>query len=88
MNGLPDTYKHKLYAAHAFITWWGIMVQIIYTIQNQSILIVWWWPAAMLVAELMALPLAWSSKIGIWKVCHIVGAVLCAILLAGVLAYR
>ena len=85
---LLETYKHKLYGAHAIITWWGIAVQIIYTFQNHSILIVWWWPAAMLAAELMALPLAWSSKIGIWKWCHVIGSILVGILLVGVVAYH
>lgn len=64
------------------------MAQVVYTYENQSILIVWWWPTAMLMGELMALPLAWSSKYGIWKWCHIIGAILCGILLIGVLLYR
>ncbi len=64
------------------------MAQVVYIYENQTILIVWWYPAAMLAAELMALPLAWSSKIGIWKLCHIVGAILCVVFLAGVLLYR
>jgi len=85
---LSDRTKYILYVGHAFIAWSGLFGQLLWVFHNQSILIVWWWPAAMLAAELMALPLAWSSKYGIWKWCHIGGAVLCAILLVGVLIFK
>ncbi len=86
---LLETYKHKLYGAHAIIIWFGAVWQIVHVFGAQSAQdITLLWVGALLASELIALPLACSSEHRIWKLCHVVGAILCAILLVGVVIYR
>ena len=86
---LLETYKHKLYGAHAIIVWVGAIWQITHIFSHQSAQdITLLWVGALLASELIALPLACSSEHKIWGVCHIIGAILCAVLLAGVILYR
>ena len=77
-----------LYGFHAFIIWVGSIWQIhhIFTAQSAKDLTPFW-IGCLLVAELAALPLACSSPYRLWKICHIVGACLVAVLLGGVILY-
>ena len=86
---MKEQTRTRLYASHAIIIWAGAVWQIahIFTYKSAQDITVFW-VSALLISELVALPLACSSRFGIWAVCHKVGAVLCAILLIGVLAYR
>lgn len=89
MNQLSDRTKYILYAAHAIWVWYAVSVQGVHIIINRSAEdVVLALPIGMLLSELVALPLSCSSKYGIWGWCHRVGAVLWAIVLVGVLAYR
>ncbi len=84
-----ETYKHKLYAGHAIVVWVGAIWQIIHVFSYQSAQdITLLWVGALLASEIIALPLACSSKYKIWGTCHIVGAILCAVLLVGVIIYK
>ena len=86
---LLEAYKHKLYGAHAFIVWFGAIWQIVYVFSHQSAQdITLLWVGALFASELIALPLSCSSGYKIWRACHIVGAILSAILLIGVVIYR
>lgn len=86
---LLETYKHKLYGMHAVIIWFGAIWQINHVFSHQSAQdITLLWVGALLASEIIALPLACSSKYKIWGTCHIVGVILCAILLVGVIIYR
>ena len=89
MNKLSDRTKYILYAMHAMIVWSGAIWQIAHIFTHKSAQdVTLFWVSALLVSELVALPLACSSKFGIWALCHRVGCVLCTILLIGVVLYR
>ena len=78
----------KLYAFHTAIVWAGSIWQIIHTFTTKSVEdIAVWWIIALLVAQIIAIPLSFCSHFGIWKICRVGSAILCAILLIGVLLY-
>lgn len=86
---MREQTRTRLYASHALIIWAGAVWQIVHVFSHRSAQdITIFWVSALLVSELVALPLACSSRFGIWALCHRVGAVLCAILLIGVLAFK
>lgn len=89
MNKLSEQTRTRLYATHAVIIWAGAIWQIahIFTYKSAQDITVFW-VSALLVSELVALPLACSSRFGIWALCHRVGCILCTILLIGVVLYR
>lgn len=86
---LLETYKHKLYGAHAIIVWCGAIWQNIYVYSHQSAEdITLFWVGALFASEIIALPLSRGSKHKVWGWCHIVGSILIGALLVGVLLYR
>ena len=86
---MKEQTRTRLYATHAIIIWSGAIWQIAHIFRYESAQdITIFWVSALLVSELVALPLACSSKYGIWAWCHRIGCVLCAILLAGVLVFK
>ena len=81
--------QNFLYSVHVVIVWAGSLIQIHKTFTTHSSGdIAWLWVAAIFVSEVLALPLACGSKYFVWKLCHIVGAILVAILLGGVIYYQ
>lgn len=80
---------NSLYIMHALIIWAASSVEIVHIYKHKSAKDVKvWWIAGLLVAELIALPLALSSGFWAWWLCHVIGAILVSILLFGVIHYR
>ena len=85
---MKQWHKDILYLFHASIIWLGGIFQIVYVFQHKSAQdITLFWVACLLIAELIALPRACDSKYKVWKLCHVIGAVLIGILLVGVWLY-
>jgi len=86
---LNEALRNGLYLGHAIIIWSGAIWQIMHVFTYQSAQdITHFWVTCLLIAELLALPRALSSPYKVWKICHIGGVALLAILLVGVFKYN
>ena len=83
-----DKLDNLLYIGHALIVWIGGSFQIHHVFSTRSaedVTLVW--AVCLLVSELIALPRCVHSPFWVWRWCHIIGAILTAILLGGVITY-
>ncbi len=84
-----EVIRDWLYLSHALIIWGGGIYQIVHIFVNKSAKdITLLWVLCLLYAELVALPRAIHSEYWVWKICHIVGAILITLLLVAVILYR
>jgi len=77
-----------LYIGHIVIVWTGGIYQVAHVYINQratDITLLWVW--CLLVSKVIALPRAWESKHGVWKVCHIGSLVIIGALVVGKMLY-
>jgi len=85
---MNEFMAHGLYLTHAIIVWLGSIREISHIYKHKSARdLTRFWIVCLLIAELIALPLALSSGYTLWWLCHVVGACLVTVLLIGVKLY-
>jgi hypothetical protein len=74
--------------SHVSVIWIGSSYQVYYVFSNRTAEnITKLWVLCLLYAQIAALPRCLKSEYLVWKLCHIVGAILMTALTVGVILY-